>query len=156
MGGYFENGAWPCANSNAVIPNDQMSALYPKKKKKKKLSIELPLIYHTKQIKINLAPHGNEDNLSNRWDSECLQTKKVIKLYDALIYTYIHYRLVTYKPITTSDRGEIHFLELVLVTTWNINSLGIVSTSWLQYLWCHPGTQKHLKISYTQIREQLA
>ena len=28
IGGYFENGAWPCASSNAVIPNDQMSALF--------------------------------------------------------------------------------------------------------------------------------
>ena len=28
MGGYFENGAWPCASSNAVMPNDQMSALF--------------------------------------------------------------------------------------------------------------------------------
>ena len=28
IGGYFEKGAWPCANSSAVIPNDQISALY--------------------------------------------------------------------------------------------------------------------------------
>lgn len=27
IGGYFENGAWPWANSSAVIPNDQISAL---------------------------------------------------------------------------------------------------------------------------------
>lgn len=27
MGGYFEKGAWPWASSNAVIPNDQISAL---------------------------------------------------------------------------------------------------------------------------------
>jgi len=26
-GGYFEKGAWPWASSNAVMPNDQMSAL---------------------------------------------------------------------------------------------------------------------------------
>jgi len=28
IGGYFENGAWPCASSSAVIPNDHISALY--------------------------------------------------------------------------------------------------------------------------------
>ena len=27
MGGNFANGAWPCASSNRVMPNDQISAL---------------------------------------------------------------------------------------------------------------------------------
>ena len=35
IGGYFEKGAWPCANSNAVIPKDQISALSNTRKKTK-------------------------------------------------------------------------------------------------------------------------
>lgn len=34
IGGYLENGAWPWASSSAVIPNDQMSALFTETQKK--------------------------------------------------------------------------------------------------------------------------
>lgn len=32
IGGYFEKGAWPWANSKQVMPNDQMSALQTNEK----------------------------------------------------------------------------------------------------------------------------
>lgn len=50
IGGYFENGACPWASSNAVIPNDQISALF----------IERDLMKTQSQLKITSRPLKQE------------------------------------------------------------------------------------------------